>query len=92
MRRFLTSLVLSALALAGCHAQVPPTPAQAVYLTWTVPAAGNGWAGCGTGQPACTYVVSRAVLAAGVATCPVPNVTTPNYAPLNSASPATGTD
>ena len=66
----------------GCsQAQVAPTSFQA-NLSWTAPS------GCTTG---CTYVASRITLASGTTSCPAANVATPNYTPLNSASPATGT-
>lgn len=67
---------------AGCaHAQVPPK-SNAVALSWSAPS------GCTSG---CSYVVSRIALASGTASCPAPNVTTPNYTPLNQASPVTAT-
>ena len=72
----------------GCaHGQVKPTAFQ-VDLSWTVPAASGSWAGCTTAAP-CTYVASRIALAAGATTCPAANVATPNYVPLNTASPTT---
>lgn len=70
----------------GCgHAQVKPTAFQ-VDLTWTAPAASGSWAGCTASAP-CTYVASRIALTAGTTTCPAANVATPNYIPLNTASP-----
>lgn len=85
-----TLKILGLLALAcafgwlstGCsHAQMPPK-SNAVALSWSAPS------GCSSG---CSYVVSRIALTAGTSSCPVPNVTTPNYTPLNQASPATAT-
>jgi hypothetical protein len=73
----------------GCgHAQVTPTNHR-VDLSWGAPAASGSWAGCTTAAP-CTYVASRITLASGVTTCPAANVSTPNYTPLNTASPAAG--
>lgn len=70
----------------GCgHAQVKPTAFQ-VSLSWTAPSASGSWAGCTAGAP-CTYVASRITLTAGTSTCPAANVGTPNYTPLNTASP-----
>jgi hypothetical protein len=80
-------LILATAAL-GCHAQVPPTT-YSVSLTWTAPAASGSWAGCGTGQPACSYVLSRASVASGTTACPA--TTGSNYTPLNQSAPATGT-
>lgn len=83
MNRLSLLLLLAAL---GCHAQVPATT-YVVSLSWTAPAASGSWAGCGTGQPACTYVLSRAQAVSGA--CPATTGT--NYTPLNQPSPATGT-
>lgn len=88
MKRLL-SLSIVALATVGCHAQVPVTT-HSVTLTWTAPAASGNWGGCTAASP-CTYVASRITLASGTTTCPAPNVTTPNYTPLNAASPVSGT-
>lgn len=79
-------LLLSIVAfVTGCHAQVAPTSYQ-VDLAWTAPVASGSWTGCTTAAP-CTYVISRLTVAAGVTACPAVNLTTPNYTPLNSASP-----
>src|SRR6185312_55156 len=85
--RKLLPLLLLLLPLAACG-QMPPSSWQ-VSLTWTAPAPAGSWAGCGVGQPSCTYVVSRAILASGVTTCPA--TTGVAYTPLNQSSPATGT-
>jgi hypothetical protein len=69
----------------GCgHAQVTPTNHR-VSLSWTAAAATGSWAGCTTASP-CTYVASRITLASGTTSCPAPNVTTPNYTPLNPST------
>jgi hypothetical protein len=61
--------------------QLPPTPPtpSTVVLNWTAPANCTG----------CTYVVSAVTVT--TTTCPVPNVTTPNYTPINPATPLTAT-
>jgi hypothetical protein len=74
-------LLLPFLALTACHAQLPVTT-HSVALTWTAPTS----PACNAAAP-CTYVISRAT----GTTCPAVNLTTPNYTPLNSSSPATGT-
>lgn len=85
MKRLLASLFL--FASIGCaHSQVKPTAFQ-VDLTFTAPVASGSWLGCGTGQPTCAYVASRITLPSGTTTCPAANVSTPNYVPLNSATP-----
>lgn len=83
MKRYASLFLFAAL---GCHAQVTPTPQKNVDLSWTAPVQ----PACTTAAP-CTYDVSRITLAAGTSTCPAPNVTTPNYTPLNSANPVSGT-
>lgn len=80
-------LLLGWLSVGCGHAQVKPTSFQ-VSLSWTAPAASGGWAGCTTASP-CSYVASRITLASGVTACPAANVSTPNYTPLNTASPST---
>jgi hypothetical protein len=56
MKHKLAALAILALGFAGCHAQVPPASAgYEVVLTATAPVASGNWAGCGTGQPQCTY-------------------------------------
>lgn len=81
MTRFLPLLLLAG-ALGCAHAQLPPTN-HTVSLTWSAPA------GCTSAAP-CTYVISRATVVAGTTACPAPNLTTPNYTPLNQSAPATG--
>jgi hypothetical protein len=81
-RLILAALIVAPIA-AGCHGQVPPAVAKA-SLTWTAPLPSGAWLGCGTGQPACTYIVSRAVVASGTA-CPANTGTA--YTPLNQNSP-----
>jgi hypothetical protein len=85
----LSFLALGWLSVGCAHAQVAPTNHQ-VALSWTAPAASGSWAGCTASAP-CTYVASRITLATGTTSCPAANVTTPNYAPLNTASPASTT-
>ena len=85
MKTALKILVLLLFAV-GCRAQVPPT-GHTVTLTWTVPSPSGAWAGCGSGQPSCAYVVSRA--AASGSSCP--STTGSNYTPLNQTTPAVGT-
>lgn len=69
--------VAAVFAVIGCHAQVPPTN-RTVTLTWTAPTT------CTTAAP-CTFVISRATLAAGTTTCPT--TLTTNYTPLNQSAP-----
>lgn len=78
MKKFALALLFAAAAV-GCKsgAQVPPT-SHTVTITITPPSGATGL----------SYVVSRAV---GAATCPTPNVTTPNYTPLNQSNPMSGT-
>lgn len=85
-KRFPLLVVLLAFSVIGCRAQVPPTN-HTVTLTWSAPAASGSWAGCGAGQPACSYVISRAVVSGS--SCP--STTGTSYTPLNQTSPATGT-
>ena len=68
----------------GCHSQVTPTN-SVVTLGGTVPAPSGTWLGCVAGQPACTFVFSRALVTG--ATCPPATGST--YTPLNLSSPAT---
>lgn len=77
--KYLFSMLALVISI-GCHAQIPPTN-HTVSLIWTAATT------CGTGQPACTYVISRAP-ATGT-TCPATTGTT--YTQLNQASPTTGT-
>lgn len=73
----------------GCaHSQVKPTAFQ-VDLSWTAAVASGSWPGCSPASP-CVYVVSRLTLAAGKTACDPVNVATPNYTPLNAATPAAG--
>lgn len=79
--------------MAGCgHAQVTPTSYQ-MDLSWVapVPVAGGLWTTpcSGTGSSPCSTLISRATVTPGQP-CPTPNTVTPNYSPLNLASPATG--
>ncbi|MFL6427886.1 MAG: hypothetical protein ACJ71S_06550 [Acidobacteriaceae bacterium] len=91
MRKILScSLPLLVALFGGCaHAQVPPT-AHNVALAWSAPVvptnppAGTWKTPCSVTDP-CTYIVSRTTVASG--TCPTPNLTTPNYTPLNSSTP-----
>lgn len=83
----IAALALLAFPIYGC-AQLKPTT-YVVDLSWTVPTGGAD--PCGTGTSACGYVISVAAVPVGTTTCPTPNLTTPNYTPLNAASPATGT-
>lgn len=90
MKRYVSFVVLAVVGVLGfgalgCHGQLPPTN-RVVNLSWSTPAAGSGWAGCGSGQPVCTYVISRAPASGGI--CPATTGTA--YTPLNASSPATG--
>ena len=58
---------------AGCHGQVPPSPAPTVTITWTAPST------CSSGS-SCAYVASRCTVVAPATTCP-------SYTPLNSTAP-----
>lgn len=90
MKRVLPLLLLLlplAIPVTACG-QMPPSSWE-VSLTWTAPAPAGSWAGCGVGQPSCTYVISRATIAASGSTCPATTGTA--YTPLNQSSPATGT-
>lgn len=53
------------LLFSGLYAKPQSTH---VNISWEVPSATSTWAGCGTGQPACSYKVYRAV--ASGSTCP----------------------
>jgi hypothetical protein len=84
MKLFSLMITLSALfAGVGCHGQLPPTPAYETIWSWPAAVAASGWLGCGSGQPACTYVVSTLVLASGT-TCPAS--TGSNYTPQQTAT------
>jgi hypothetical protein len=85
MRRIQFLLALAVLGLCGCaHGQVTPSQGQ-VVLTWTAPANTSTWTlTCATSP--CTYIISRATASGN--TCPTPNITTPNYTPINQSSPA----
>lgn len=56
-RSFLFGLLtLTCFAItAGC--QAPPASTSYVLVSWGVPAATGNWAGCGAGQPTCTYAI-----------------------------------
>lgn len=83
MRKMLVAVAVVVVGFAvGCHAQVPPTT-HTVALTWTAPTGG--------GTPPYSYIMSRITLPTGATACPAANMTTPNYAPLNSSSPVTPT-
>ena len=78
MKRYLFAIAGLCVGVAiGCHGQVPPT-SHTVTLTITPPPGVSGY----------TYVVSRAT---ATTTCPTPDITTPNYTPLNQSNPMTGT-
>ncbi len=66
-----TTFVLASAFAVGCRAQLPPTTWQ-VAVTWQAPQPTSSWAGCGTGQPVCTYAVSRILVSSGT-TCPAPS-------------------
>ena len=76
MKRIFVTLAFLALALVGCHAQLPTTPAYNTVWTWNAPTPTSNWSGCGTQGR--TYVVSTMTVAAGTASCPAP--TGSNYA------------
>jgi hypothetical protein len=81
--RMLVAL-FAVVACAGCaHSQVPPTT-HTVALTWTAPTSG--------GTPPYAYIMSRVTLTTGTSACPAVNYTTPNYTPLNSATPVSATN
>jgi hypothetical protein len=55
MKSKIQIIALLAVAVAGCHAQVPPASnGYSVPLTATAPVAAGNWAGCTTSAP-CTY-------------------------------------
>lgn len=87
MKRLVLTALLCILPIAHIHAQITPTSYK-VAASWTAPVAANGWAGCTTAAP-CTYVVSRATLAAGTTACPATTGTA--YTPLNASSPVSAT-
>jgi hypothetical protein len=71
------------MACVGCaHSQVPPTT-HTVALTWTATSSG--------GTAPYSYIMSRITLTTGTKSCPAVNYATPNYSPLNSSSPVSGT-
>lgn len=81
MKNFLYAFALLPLLTisAGCHAQVPVSPAPSVALTWVAPS------GCTTAAP-CVFAISRTAIASG--SCPASNGTA--YALIGtSASNAT---
>ena len=82
-------LLLGWLSTGCAHGQVTPTNHQ-VALTWTAPAASGSWAGCTSSAP-CTYVISRLTVTAGTTSCAAPNISTPNYSPLNASTPVSNT-
>lgn len=78
----ITIIALAMAFVAGCsHAQMPPT-VHTVSLTWKATTTG--------GIGPYTYVASKITVAAGATGCPTPTIPTPNYAPINSASPISG--
>lgn len=92
MNRKLNLLAAMTLALVGCsHAQIPQ-PVHSAALSW---GASSGTTtnsitvACTTsGVDECTYVMGRYTLTtADAGKCPLVNMTTPNYTPLNSANP-----
>ena len=86
MRRFafIAALVLTAAAFpAVSHAQT----GHHVNLTWSDPAPSGAFTGCTLSQP-CTYILYRASLPAGTASCPA--ATDPSFVPLNPGSPVSG--
>jgi opacity protein-like surface antigen len=82
MRKMLVALTAVAALAVGCHAQVPPTT-HTVALTWTATSSG--------GTPPYSYIMSRISLTTGTSACPAVNYATPNYTPLNSSAPTSGT-
>lgn len=86
---FVTCVILGWMSVGCSQAQVAPTSYE-VSLTWTAPSASGTWGGCTTASP-CTYAISRIVLTAGTTSCPAANTTTPNYTPLDSSTPTSGT-
>ena len=93
MKRIFATLAFLALALVGCHAQLPATPAYNTVWTWNAPTPTSNWSGCGTQGR--TYVVSTMTVAAGTASCPAPTgansgvVLIPGYADTSFDKSAT---
>jgi hypothetical protein len=76
---FFVALLFGVLAVGCGHAQLPPTQ-HTVVLNWGATTSG--------GTSPYKYVMSRYTLvSADNGKCPVVNTATPNYGPLNSASP-----
>ena len=59
MKRTLIALICGLALSATLHAQTGITmtgkSSSKVVLTWTLPTPTTSWAGCGTGQPSCTF-------------------------------------
>lgn len=83
-------LALGWLSVGCAHGQIPQ-PTHSVTLTYAASAGTtlNGvTTACTTsGADECTYVMSRYTMTATDKGCPTVNMSTPNYTPLNSASP-----
>ena len=84
-RRILILLVVLSV-LVGCR-NVPPVLNHTLTVSWTPPKAKENWIGCAIKEP-CSYIVSKATLAAGSTSCPLIDS---SYVPLNVASPVFGT-
>lgn len=69
MRRLEVAFFVLVLVAARCHAQIPPSHAPWVSISWQAPPAKRGWGGC-TAKSPCSYVISRATIASGTRSCP----------------------
>lgn len=81
MKKFaaVIAVALACVFITGCPAQVPPSPAPTVAVSWTAPTT----PACTATAP-CTYIVSRCAVATGATTCA-------SYTPLNQTTPAATT-
>ncbi|MGA8740620.1 MAG: hypothetical protein WB561_05475 [Terracidiphilus sp.] len=68
MKRLAVGFLVVVLA-ARCHAQIPPSHAPWVSISWHAPPARHGWGGC-TAKSPCSYVISRATIVSGARSCP----------------------
>ncbi len=59
------SLKITARVHAQTGTQPPAAASYNVLVSWVAPQPNAGWAGCGAGQPACTFAVWREIHGAG---------------------------
>ncbi len=69
MKRLAVGFLVVVLMAVWSGAQIPPSHAPWVSISWQVPPARRGWGGC-TAKSPCSYVISRATIASGTRSCP----------------------